>query len=148
MMFGGHLLSLLIWLPVIGGFIVLTLNGRVALAKWLSLGISCAALLLSVPLYASFKTGTAAMQFVERSPWISTLHSEFYIGVDGISMPGTTIGACAVANLQNSSYKGLAATSPARFQYRVRSAPWALPALSPVPSPTRAGSRFSWSATM
>ena len=27
------------------------------------------------------------MQFVERSPWISTIHAEFYIGVDGISMP-------------------------------------------------------------
>jgi len=30
---------------------------------------------------------TAQMQFVERSPWISTIHAEFYIGVDGISMP-------------------------------------------------------------
>ena len=27
------------------------------------------------------------MQFVERSPWISTIHAEYYIGVDGISMP-------------------------------------------------------------
>src|SRR5258708_37199041 len=27
------------------------------------------------------------MQFVERAPWISTIHSEYYIGVDGISMP-------------------------------------------------------------
>jgi NADH-quinone oxidoreductase subunit M len=87
MMFGGHLLSALIWLPIVGGFVVLALNNRSELAKWVSLGVSCAALLLSVPLYASFKTGTAAMQFVERSPWISTIHSEFYIGVDGISMP-------------------------------------------------------------
>ncbi|MDP9083862.1 MAG: NADH-quinone oxidoreductase subunit M, partial [Pseudomonadota bacterium] len=83
----GHLLSWLIWLPIFGGFAVLALNDRVVLAKWLSLGISCLALLLSVPLYAGFKTNTAAMQFVERSPWISTIHSEFYIGVDGISMP-------------------------------------------------------------
>ncbi len=84
---GGHLLSWLIWLPIVGGFVVLTLNDRVPLAKWLSLAISAASLLLSVPLYAGFKTGTAAMQFVERSPWISTIHSQFYIGVDGISMP-------------------------------------------------------------
>src|SRR6202041_1042775 len=41
----------------------------------------------SIPLWSWFKTGTAEMQFVERSPWISTIHSEFYIGVDGISMP-------------------------------------------------------------
>jgi NADH-quinone oxidoreductase subunit M len=87
MTFDGHLLSLLIWLPIAGGFAVLALGGRIAAAKWLSLVVSGLALVLSVPLYASFKAGTAAMQFVERSPWISTIHSEYYIGVDGISMP-------------------------------------------------------------
>jgi NADH-quinone oxidoreductase subunit M len=83
----GHLLSLLIWLPIIGGFAVLALASRSEAAKWLSLVISGLTLIFSVPLYASFKTGTAAMQFVERAPWISTIHSEYYIGVDGISMP-------------------------------------------------------------
>jgi NADH-quinone oxidoreductase subunit M len=87
MMFDGRLLSLLVWLPIIGGFVVLTLNDRVATAKWLSLIISGLSLLLSIPLWASFKTDTAAMQFVERSPWISTIHAEYYLGVDGISMP-------------------------------------------------------------
>src|SRR5271170_5102126 len=69
MMFGGHLLSLLIWLPIIGGFVVLGLGERIAVAKWLSLAVSGAALLLSVPLWTAFRLGTAAMQFVERSPW-------------------------------------------------------------------------------
>jgi NADH-quinone oxidoreductase subunit M len=87
MMFDGHLLSVLIWLPIVGGFAVLAFNDRIDAAKWLSLFVSGLSLLLSVPLYAAFKTGTAAMQFVERSPWISTIHAEYYIGVDGISMP-------------------------------------------------------------
>jgi NADH-quinone oxidoreductase subunit M len=87
MTFEAHLLSLLIWLPIAGGFVVLGLNDRIAAAKWLSLIVSGLTLAFSVPLYASFKTGTAAMQFVERAPWISTIHSEYYIGVDGISMP-------------------------------------------------------------
>jgi NADH-quinone oxidoreductase subunit M len=87
MTFGGHLLSLLIWLPIVGGFVVLGLNDRIAAAKWLSLIVSGLSLVLSVPLWTSFKTGTAVMQFVERSPWISTIHSEYYLGVDGISMP-------------------------------------------------------------
>jgi len=87
MTFDGRLLSLLIWLPIIGGFAVLLLGERVTVAKWLSLIVSGSSLALSVPLWAAFKTGTAAMQFVERSPWISTIHSEYYIGVDGISMP-------------------------------------------------------------
>ncbi len=88
MMFDGHLLSVLIWLPIVGGFAVLGFNDRVAAAKWLSLivsGLSAGAQRASVD--AAFKTGTAAMQFVERAPWISTIHSEYYIGVDGISMP-------------------------------------------------------------
>jgi NADH-quinone oxidoreductase subunit M len=87
MMFGGHLLSLLIWLPIFGGFVVLAFGDRVIVAKWLSLIVSALALALSVPLWTLFKTGTAEMQFVERSPWISTIHSEYYIGVDGISTP-------------------------------------------------------------
>jgi NADH-quinone oxidoreductase subunit M len=87
MMLGAHLLSCLIWLPILGGFAVLALGHRVALAKWVSLAVSAVTLLLSIPLWSWFKTGTAEMQFVERSPWISTIHSEFYIGVDGISMP-------------------------------------------------------------
>ncbi len=87
LMFGGHLLSVLIWLPVIGGAAVLGMGGRPALAKWVSLTVSGLALLLSVPLWSQFATGTAAMQFVERAPWIATIHAEYYIGVDGISMP-------------------------------------------------------------
>ncbi len=86
-MFDGRLLSVLIWLPIVGGFAVLALGDREEGAKWLSLIASGLELVFSVPLYASFKTGTAAMQFVERAPWISTIHSEYYIGVDGISMP-------------------------------------------------------------
>jgi NADH-quinone oxidoreductase subunit M len=87
MTLGGHLLSLLIWLPIFGGFAVLALRSRDEAAKWLSLIVSGLTLVFSVPLYASFKAGTAAMQFVERAPWISTIHSEYFIGVDGISMP-------------------------------------------------------------
>jgi NADH-quinone oxidoreductase subunit M len=87
MMLGNHLLSWLIWLPIVGGFVVLALGHRATLARWVSLAVSALALILSIPLWSGFKTGTAEMQFVERAPWISTIHAEFYIGVDGISMP-------------------------------------------------------------
>jgi NADH-quinone oxidoreductase subunit M len=86
-MMSAHLLSWLIWLPIVGGFVVLGLGHRATVAKWVSLVVSTLALLLSIPLWSWFKTGTAEMQFVERSPWITTIHAQFYIGVDGISMP-------------------------------------------------------------
>jgi len=87
MMLNGHLLAILIWLPIAGGIVVLGCGNRVALAKWLSLGVSAVTLLFSVPLYTAFKIGTAEMQFVERTSWIPSIHSDFHIGVDGISMP-------------------------------------------------------------
>jgi NADH-quinone oxidoreductase subunit M len=87
MMLSAHLLSWLIFVPIVGGFVVLGLGHRATLAKWMSLAVSGLALLLSIPLWTWFKTGTPEMQFVERAPWISTIHSEFYVGVDGISMP-------------------------------------------------------------
>src|SRR6204780_1382376 len=83
-----HLLSILIWLPIIGGFVVLGLgNDRAPAARWVSLVVSLATLAFSIPLYTSFNTGTADMQFVEHTAWIPSIHADFNIGVDGISMP-------------------------------------------------------------
>jgi NADH-quinone oxidoreductase subunit M len=83
-----HLLSILIWLPIVGGFVVLGLgNERAAAARWLSLAVSLATLALSIPLFAWFNTRTAEMQFVEHTPWIPSIHADYNIGVDGISMP-------------------------------------------------------------
>ena len=70
-----HLLSLLIWVPILGGALVLALgNERPQAARWTSLAVSMAALLLCVPLYQDFSDATAAMQFIERAagsrPWI------------------------------------------------------------------------------
>ena len=84
-----HLLSLLIWLPILGGVLVIGTGGdqRAALARKLSLGISITVLLLSVPLYTRFDTTTAAMQFTEHSDWIRAFNVYYSLGVDGISMP-------------------------------------------------------------
>jgi len=40
-----------------------------------------------VHLYADFANGTAQFQFIERVSWIPALNSQYYIGVDGISLP-------------------------------------------------------------
>jgi len=87
MMLNAHLLSILIWLPIVGGFVVLALGDRGEAARWVSLVVSGLTFLLSIPLWAGFKVGTAEMQFVERTSWIPAIHSDYYIGVDGISMP-------------------------------------------------------------
>jgi len=87
--FSQHLLSLLIWFPVVGGVLVLaTGDDRHAVAaRWLALGISVVTFILSVPLWTGFNRLTADMQFVERSPWIERFQIEYFLGVDGISVP-------------------------------------------------------------
>ncbi len=80
------LLSLVIWLPIIGGIAVL-LNGDNAMTRPLSLIISLATLLLSVGLYTGFDSSTHAMQFVEKLPWVASYNINYHLGVDGFSMP-------------------------------------------------------------
>jgi NADH-quinone oxidoreductase subunit M len=81
-------LSAVTWLPVAGGVAVMLVGDRRAsLGRWLALGVAIATFALSLPLYAGFDTGTAAMQFVERAPWIPSLGSDYHLGIDGISLP-------------------------------------------------------------
>ena len=82
-----YLLSILIWVPIVGGFVVVGMGGRESAAKWLSLCLSTLTFLLSIPLWTAFNTGTADMQFVEHTAWIPSIHADYNIGIDGISMP-------------------------------------------------------------
>src|SRR6185437_14354696 len=81
-------LSILIWLPIAAGVLVLLLgDGRIAAGRWVSLIASIATLLISLPLLSHFDTGTAAMQFTETVPWIPRFHAVYALGLDGISLP-------------------------------------------------------------
>ena len=85
---GLHLLSVLIWLPITSGILVLLLGDRsIVLGRWVALAASLATLVLSFPLLAHFDSSTAAFQFIERARWISAFHADYYLGVDGISLP-------------------------------------------------------------
>ena len=82
------ILSLLIWLPIGGGLAVLAIgDARARLARWVALLVALATFVLCVPLWLEFDTTTAAFQFLERMSWISQLHADYALGVDGISLP-------------------------------------------------------------
>jgi len=82
------LLSLLIWLPIAAGVLILLLGDRnIGAGRWLALGASLATLALAVPLWAHFDTTTANLQFPELLPWIPRFQAYYALGVDGISMP-------------------------------------------------------------
>jgi NADH-quinone oxidoreductase subunit M len=85
---GVGLLSLLIWLPIATGVVMLLLGERrVVPARWLALAGSLITLIASIPLFTGFDGSTAAMQFTERMPWIRSFNADYHLGVDGISMP-------------------------------------------------------------
>ncbi|RRQ20708.1 NADH-quinone oxidoreductase subunit M [Thiohalobacter thiocyanaticus] len=82
------LLSLLIWVPILGGIAVLAAGDREPWgARSLALITSLLTFLLSIPLFTGFDTGTAAMQFEELTPWVAAFDINYHLGVDGISVP-------------------------------------------------------------
>jgi NADH-quinone oxidoreductase subunit M len=82
------ILSIIIWLPIIGGLLVLASGDRAPnVSRWLALFVAVATFLLSLPLWSGFDSTTASMQFVEKAAWIPAYDIYYYLGIDGISMP-------------------------------------------------------------
>jgi len=82
------LLSLAIWVPILAALAVLAAGGdrNAPLQRWLALAGALAGFAVTLPLYAGFDTGTAAMQFEERRVWIEAFNIHYHLGVDGISV--------------------------------------------------------------
>ena len=82
------MLSLVIWMPIIGGLLVLASGSKNPVeAKVMSLIFSLLTFGVSLFLYIDFDTQTAQMQFGEFMPWIETFHINYHLGIDGLSMP-------------------------------------------------------------
>lgn len=82
------ILSTLVWLPIIGGLLVLFAGrNNDTVAKWLSLAVAVLTFILSIPLWTDFDTTTAAMQFEEKVAWIPMFNIYYHLAVDGLSMP-------------------------------------------------------------
>lgn len=81
------LLSLAIWTPIVFGVVLLALgrDDQARVVRWVALIGALVSFLVTLPLYGSFQLGTAAMQFVEKSPWIERFNVNYHLGVDGIS---------------------------------------------------------------
>jgi len=86
---GLPLLSLVIWVPIIGGLLVLAVakSGNNNAVRWLSLLVAAFTFVLSIPLFSGFDTTMYQMQFVEKLAWIPAFNINYHLGVDGISMP-------------------------------------------------------------
>jgi NADH-quinone oxidoreductase subunit M len=81
------LLSLVIWMPIAFGVILLALgrDDQARTVRWIALIGATVSFLATLPLYQGFKLGTSAMQFVEKAPWIERFNVHYHLGLDGIS---------------------------------------------------------------
>jgi NADH-quinone oxidoreductase subunit M len=81
------LLSLITFFPLLGvGFLIFLDREKKETIRWVTLIITLAEFLFSLPLFFHFRLDTAAMQFVEKVPWIPEYGVQYFLGVDGISL--------------------------------------------------------------
>ena len=81
------LLSILIWLPILGGALVLALgNRRASAARWVALGVALLTFLASLPLLTGFDLANPGMQFAEKRAWVPAFNIRYALGADGISV--------------------------------------------------------------
>lgn len=81
------LLSLAIWTPIAFGAFLLTFGreSQAGFVRWLALLGALLGFAFTLPLYQGFELGTAAMQFVEKSTWVTRFNIHYHLGLDGLS---------------------------------------------------------------
>ncbi len=87
---GFPLLSLVTWLPLVGGLIIMSVRGDEAAvasnARWTALWTSLIVFVLSLVLWVRFDGANPGFQFVETVAWLPQLGITYKLGVDGISV--------------------------------------------------------------
>ena len=81
-----NLLSLLIFLPVLGAALIGFAPRNDGWTRWIALAFTLLVFVVSLPLWFSFDTATHEMQFVTRVSWIPAFNINYAVGVDGISV--------------------------------------------------------------
>ena len=100
-----NLLTILIFLPMVGALLVLVARDRDAI-RWTALGTCLVTFLLSLLLFATFKwglsgpyayaqvapdgsyvAGSGTVQMVQQASWIPAFNIQYKVGIDGLSFP-------------------------------------------------------------
>ena len=84
------ILSLTIFLPLVGVLFILVIGGDREMvarnARYGALWTSLVTFALSLLIWLNFDPGTSEFQFVERRAWLPEFNVSYHVGVDGISM--------------------------------------------------------------
>jgi len=98
-----HFLSVLVWLPILGGLMLLVLgdggdarSSRASMMRVGALLITLVTFVLSTALFTNFDNAETGMQFVERTPWIQALNSFYYPGRPALAIENSTMNAAKI----------------------------------------------------
>lgn len=80
-----HVLSLMIFSPLVFGVVLLVLPVGKSAARILGLVVSIFVLICGLKVYGDF-TGSGGLEFVEKYTWVNSLGINYHLGVDGISL--------------------------------------------------------------
>jgi len=83
---GFPLLSIVVFVPLLGAVVTLFLGQRRALVGAWALVVTLGTLALACVLWGFFDYGQPGMQFVERYAWIDAVGISYHIGLDGVSL--------------------------------------------------------------
>ncbi|MBI3365530.1 MAG: NADH-quinone oxidoreductase subunit M [Ignavibacteriae bacterium] len=82
-----HLLTILIFLPLIGGLLILFFKkGNPNAIKIAGIALSTVTLIVSLIVYVGFDASNPGMQFTHKTVWISSFDISYSVGIDGMSL--------------------------------------------------------------
>ena len=94
-----HPLSIILFLPTVGAIVIGLLVKEARTVRITAALFTFVAFALSLALFVMFDRD-GGLQFVEQAQWISSINAQYYLGVDGLSLPmvilTTFIGLVAV----------------------------------------------------
>ena len=88
------LLSIITFLPLVGGLVLLLLPG-VRAQKWWTLLVTFVTFAVSLLLFVFWRNGEAGMQFMERLPWVPQFNIQYFLAVAFFSGIFTDVGGPA-----------------------------------------------------
>jgi len=80
------MLTAIIFVPAIGGLLVLALGRNARTARWLALLTVLVELSLTLALFTLYDSAKG-MQFTQRADWVPAFGIQYLLGVDGLSVP-------------------------------------------------------------
>ncbi|RLC41034.1 MAG: NADH-quinone oxidoreductase subunit M [Candidatus Coatesbacteria bacterium] len=83
-----HLLSIIVFTPVVGIIVLLFVDGKKhKFIRWFSAIITLIVLILSFFVFKQFNFSESGVQLVEKGMWIPQFNIKYFLGVDGLSLP-------------------------------------------------------------